>query len=624
MVVTVFLAGSLIIAATSIVPLSVEWSSSIDSFSSVSRRSIDTQSDIMRRMVLDKAKESFGQEILRPVHFIDAAILRIELSGVDVTALPSMLSAALDTELLFTVGLGEMMTQMGFSTFTIATSNSQGHHLFMVNWGTYDLNQRNNSFTVRTYNATSKTPTNETVSSTADWPITSRPFWPLVTNRSMNSMWSVAHDPVTQVPMPLYAKRIPRRLGAHDGVLAVSFELKWLTHYLSFFKITENSFGMLFENTNQMSLIALTEGSVIDPVTKASYTVLNHPAASIRRPVEQWLARTGGARAELSFAEGGMYNDISLVTRHLKCLSEMQFDKQCPHFNSVIKELQTMRATADHMTVARESFSVYVPKTVVNWLIRTNKKPPYGTSQSVSRAIKSWHAGPGAFVCALGTAPADWPSVARLRSACPARVAAAYGVHPWHAHALPPTWRADLAAALAADPSTLVGEIGLDRASKTPETGRCEYESQIQVFREQWAVACEMRRAVSMHCVRAWGEAVGQLTSSPSSLPRALALHSYSGSRDTARDLLRSRSAQLCPVYFGFSQAVNLRRPRGLDALPAVPRDRVLIESDLEDVASALQAARAVAEALAASWGCAVDDVLAQTAANARAFLGLA
>eukprot|EP00727_Mastigamoeba_balamuthi_P007843 m51a1_g368 hypothetical protein (482) ;mRNA; r:616532-625587 len=340
---TVIFAGSLVIAATAIVPLSVEWNRSVESFSSVSRKSIDTQSDIMRNMVLDKAKDSFGQEILKPVHFIDAAILRIELSGVDITALPSMRAAAQDTELLFTVGLGEMMTQMGFSTFSIATENDQGHHLFsiiavwesmkpppmseipdgppppppadqptpsIVNWGAYDQDQRNSSFTVSTFNVTSTTPTNETVSSIPDWPITTRPYWPLVTNRSRNTMWFLAYDPVTQVPMPLYAKRIPRRLGAHDGVLAISFELQWLTHYLSFFKITQDSFAMLFENTNQMNLIAVTDGTVIDPNSTVTYTVFNHPSSSVRRPVEKWLARTGGLRIEASFTEDGIYNDV--------------------------------------------------------------------------------------------------------------------------------------------------------------------------------------------------------------------------------------------------------------------------------------------------------------------------
>eukprot|EP00727_Mastigamoeba_balamuthi_P008640 m51a1_g4399 hypothetical protein (437) ;mRNA; f:387298-389234 len=218
------------------------------------------------------------------------------------------------------------------------------------------------------------------------------------------------------------------------------------------------------------------------------------------------------------------------------------------------------------------------------------------------------------------TRPDDWPRAAALREASgpggavPAVVG--YGVHPWHAHLVQPPgapapaqWLADLRGALEGDPAAVVGEIGLDRAARAPETGECE--------------------PVSLHCVRAWGEMVEHITAagaSAASLPRSLSLHSFGGSADTARQLLRSRAAQLCPLFFGFSSAINLRpglaaRLRG--SLEAVPRESVLVESDLESPAAAVRGVRAVVAAVAGVWGCTVDEAAALTAANAQRFLGL-
>eukprot|EP00727_Mastigamoeba_balamuthi_P011994 m51a1_g7417 hypothetical protein (1207) ;mRNA; f:224643-229901 len=476
-------AGSLAIAATAVVPLSVEWRGRTASFARVARHGIDTQAAILRRLVVDKARDSFAQEIAKPVQLVDTALQRVEFLGVDVTAIPSMHDAALASPLLFSVGISEMMSTAVFSTFvrcpcrrcldgrsstdagaqSIITSNDHGHHLLnynavappsRVNWGVYDQHERNGTYAISVYNTTTFTPTNASVSQIVNWPITTRPFWPLVTNRSGTFMWSMIYDTAARAPRPFYARRIPRDLCAHDGILAISFKLLWLTDYFASLRITEHSFAMVFEDTPAMGLIALSEGTVVAPSGLVTYTTANHPNATVRRPAELWLARTGGVRRELSFTADDKYHDVSLlaipggtgwwmllvspvsdftgsaetagadeeqststttiaavaacaaalvvalcsaiaaivtvvtreisqVTRHLHNLSEMKFDSKCPSFSSKLTELCTMQSTASQMTVALESFSVYVPTTVVHWLIRNNRKPELSMEQKL-------------------------------------------------------------------------------------------------------------------------------------------------------------------------------------------------------------------------------------------------
>eukprot|EP00727_Mastigamoeba_balamuthi_P000386 m51a1_g10344 putative calcium calmodulin-dependent 3 -cyclic nucleotide phosphodiesterase 1a isoform x2 (1777) ;mRNA; r:145162-155784 len=458
----IIVAGSLAIAGTSIIPLSVEWHSSITSFASVSRSSIDTQAGILRRLVIDKARDAFAKEIARPVQFIETVMQRLQFSGVDITAIPSLHTAALASPFLFSLGLPEIMRTPAFSTFTFTTDNDQGHHMFAISavtqpyqikWGVYDQHERNSSYTISLYNTTTFKPTNITTASTLNFPITKRPYWPAMANKSRPLIWSMIYDTAARTPKPFYVKRIPGNMSAFVGALHISFSMKWLTDYFGSLRITKNSFAMVFQDTGAMNLVAVTEGTVVTPDGLSTYTVAGHPNATVRAPVERWLALTGGARRELAFTADDQYHDVSLlavpegsgwwmllmspisdftgdvlgattaaekkasssmvtvvvivsvlvlamcaaivvvvtavthqirlITRHLSNLSEMKFDSKCPDGSSVLTELHTMLSTAHQMTVALESFSVYVPKTVVHWLIRNNKKPELTMKQKM-------------------------------------------------------------------------------------------------------------------------------------------------------------------------------------------------------------------------------------------------
>ena len=64
----------------------------------------------------------------------------------------------------------------------------------------------------------------------------------------------------------------------------------------------------------------------------------------------------------------------------------------------------------------------------------------------------------------------------------------------------------------------------------TPDTGKCEFEAQLQCFRMQLELAAEMNRAVSVHSVRCHGQMLSLLREIADDLPPAVALHSFTGS----------------------------------------------------------------------------------------------
>lgn len=247
-----------------------------------------------------------------------------------------------------------------------------------------------------------------------------------------------------------------------------------------------------------------------------------------------------------------------------------------------------------------------------------------------------------------GTEVSDWASLQSLSAAfSPQQLRVGFGVHPWHAHRscdADGAWLRELRALLSADPRALVGEVGADRAAKAPETGRCEFSAQERAFAQQWALACELRRPISVHCVRFHGaffEFCRRLSAkhaSPSSIaaesvrtledccdvPPAVAMHSFSGSADIALQLTRLRGGVGARFFFGFSAAINLRGESGSAAAAAVlrvvPRSRVLLESDLEDAASAVGDVQRVLSFVADAWGVSAAEAASQTRANAEAF----
>lgn len=201
---------------------------------------------------------------------------------------------------------------------------------------------------------------------------------------------------------------------------------------------------------------------------------------------------------------------------------------------------------------------------------------------------------------------------------------AALGVHPWYLADLTDDWLQELESALMQHPGCMVGEIGLCKMARFVRTykhgKKAALELQRNVFIQQVKLAGRLKRPVSVHCVNQQGVLLDILkVLNPSKeLPPAIALHSFSGTAHQVQQLIRWEGElferrttdftknscltisdpHFSPIeshrkpllYFGFSHAINYSmctsdksKQQGRDAIKAVPRDRILAESDVHN-----------------------------------------
>jgi TatD DNase family protein len=181
-----------------------------------------------------------------------------------------------------------------------------------------------------------------------------------------------------------------------------------------------------------------------------------------------------------------------------------------------------------------------------------------------------------------GTCEDEWPVVSALAREH-AWIVPSYGVHPWDAGNRSPDWLATLRARLVAEPQSHVGEIGLDRwiiDDLKPDDPRiaglrvAPIEEQSEVFAAQLALAAELNRAASIHCLRAIGLLHDILRAA--TLPaRGFLLHAYSGPLELVRPL-----AEL-GAYFSYNgYFLRARHEAKSRVFAAVPSERLLVETD--------------------------------------------
>jgi TatD DNase family protein len=168
-----------------------------------------------------------------------------------------------------------------------------------------------------------------------------------------------------------------------------------------------------------------------------------------------------------------------------------------------------------------------------------------------------------------GSAPVDWPDVVAL-AARDARNLPAFGLHPWDVPTAPVGWEAQLRQILLAYPQASVGEMGLDRWVEGYDP-----VAQEAAFRVQLALAVELERPLTIHCVRAIGPLMDILRTEP--VPRrGFLLHSWNGPVELVPELAG------LGAYFSFS--AHHLRPTKADLraqfAAAIPADRVLVETD--------------------------------------------
>ena len=216
----------------------------------------------------------------------------------------------------------------------------------------------------------------------------------------------------------------------------------------------------------------------------------------------------------------------------------------------------------------------------------------------------------------------DWEQALELSSAHE-RVHPLLGVHPWFAHryAGRTDWLHTLSASL--ERGVLgIGEIGLDKQWRTPDTGRVEYQAQREVFAAQLELAAERQLPVSVHCVRAQGDLYEALCTLKQ-LPPTIYLHAFAGAAGTVEQLIRSRRFG-ARLYFGFAACINLRSPKTAEVIRAVPEDKLLLESDRSSARPSGRVEGELLQMLALyaelkGWG-GVEEAAQRTRQNAQSF----
>ena len=170
-----------------------------------------------------------------------------------------------------------------------------------------------------------------------------------------------------------------------------------------------------------------------------------------------------------------------------------------------------------------------------------------------------------------GTREEDWEDVAELARK-DSRVIPSFGLHPWHIGGRSKEWFARLEYQLREFPSG-VGEIGLDKWMRDSD-----FAGQEVVFRQQWQLAARLNVPVTVHCLKAWGPLLEIIRKEPGPACGFL-LHSYGGSRELIQPLAKLGACFSISGYFAHE-----RKARQREVFKAVPRDRILIETDAPDM----------------------------------------
>lgn len=169
-----------------------------------------------------------------------------------------------------------------------------------------------------------------------------------------------------------------------------------------------------------------------------------------------------------------------------------------------------------------------------------------------------------------GSCEKDWPQVLGLAKQFP-QVLPSFGYHPWYIHERTTDWLMTLERFLDQTPSA-VGEIGLDRWK--PDL---PYEGQEEVFIAQLRLTAERNLPASIHCLQAWGRML-EILKTELRPARGFLLHSYGGPKEMVKPFADLGAYFSLPGYYAHE-----RKERQRETFKAVPRNRLLIETDAPD-----------------------------------------
>jgi TatD DNase family protein len=171
-----------------------------------------------------------------------------------------------------------------------------------------------------------------------------------------------------------------------------------------------------------------------------------------------------------------------------------------------------------------------------------------------------------------GSCEQDWPQVAELTRQH-AWMRPAFGLHPWYVKQRGSEWLTVLRSHLEAHSNAVVGEIGLDRWIENPDI-----EAQLDCFRAQMALAVELERPATIHCLRAFGLLEEMLRSIPRP-PRGFLLHSYGGPAEMVPAFIQLGAYFSISPYFA-----HPRKAAQLATFAKIPLERLLTETDAPDM----------------------------------------
>lgn len=171
-----------------------------------------------------------------------------------------------------------------------------------------------------------------------------------------------------------------------------------------------------------------------------------------------------------------------------------------------------------------------------------------------------------------GTREDDWEAVATLCREQPFAIPS-FGLHPWYTTSRTPRWLENLRALLESHPNAGVGEIGLDRWIEGHDP-----KVQEEVFLPQLALAAELNRPATIHCLRAWGALNEVLRAHP--LPKCgFLIHAYGGPQEMVAGFAKLGG------YFSFNAYfLHERKARQREVFRQIPIDRLLVETDAPDM----------------------------------------
>lgn len=170
-----------------------------------------------------------------------------------------------------------------------------------------------------------------------------------------------------------------------------------------------------------------------------------------------------------------------------------------------------------------------------------------------------------------GTAEADWETVIELAERHD-WIVSSLGLHPWFIRERGAQWLERLKALLDRRPCGL-GEIGLDRWMENPDL-----PAQEEVFLAQLRLAADRNLPASIHCLKNWGRLHELLEAGPRPECGFL-LHSYNGPVEMV-----PRFAALGAFFSISGYFAHERKEKQRDCFRAVPRDRILVETDAPDM----------------------------------------